>query len=239
MKVIKKLQKLIAHEQSARAIGNVEEAAAFARRIQSLIDKHNLSMSEVELETAQNSTIDIEPVGDRLGDIETWQISLLQNIARLNGCHSLKHNAGFQVVVGRQIDRQITINLYLYFETLGRELAEKFLQNRNIVFSAVYAGFFVSALNSTAEDRRRSFLLGFVASVCQRLEETAKVNAAAKQSSQALVFIGNKQKENREWMDARLNITQEESDLTRIDSSAFAQGASAGNEIALTDKTLC
>ena len=46
--IIEKLRKLIAHEKSARSIGNIHEAEAFASRIQTLLDEHKLSMGEVE-----------------------------------------------------------------------------------------------------------------------------------------------------------------------------------------------
>ena len=44
-----KLQKLIAHEKSARATGNLQEAEAFAAKIAELLFRHNLSMSDVEI----------------------------------------------------------------------------------------------------------------------------------------------------------------------------------------------
>src|SRR5450755_4442787 len=45
--VIELLQKLISHEQSARAIGNTAEADAFAGKIQKLLCDNNLSMADV------------------------------------------------------------------------------------------------------------------------------------------------------------------------------------------------
>jgi len=48
-----KLRKLIAHEQSARAIGNVAEADAYARHVKTLLRRHGLtkkSLSQPERE---------------------------------------------------------------------------------------------------------------------------------------------------------------------------------------------
>ena len=48
--IIEKLRKLIAHEQSARTIGNIAEAEAFASKIQDLLTAHKLDMSEVDFQ---------------------------------------------------------------------------------------------------------------------------------------------------------------------------------------------
>jgi hypothetical protein len=62
-KMTELLQKLIAHEQSARAIGNTAEAEAFAMKIADLMFRHNLSMSDVEIkQQEQDEPIDREIV---------------------------------------------------------------------------------------------------------------------------------------------------------------------------------
>lgn len=48
--IIEKLRKLIAMEQSARSIGSLAEAEAFASKVQELLSKHKLEMSEIELD---------------------------------------------------------------------------------------------------------------------------------------------------------------------------------------------
>lgn len=53
--IIEKLRKLIRHERSAREIGSIAEAEAFAERIQSLCDEYNLSISEIDIDEI-NST---------------------------------------------------------------------------------------------------------------------------------------------------------------------------------------
>lgn len=241
MKIIKKIQKLIAHEKSARQIGNVEEAANFARSIQSLLDKYNLSMSEVEIEIADKSSVDIEAVGDTLSDIEEWQVILLKNIAVCNGCYSLVQRTGFQVVIGREIDRKITINLYQYFEKLGQELAEKYVNDRKTAIDGIFTDRILIDLMKTAgssdEAKRKSFLYGYALSISKRLEETSKENISADNNETALVFIGSKEKENRQWMQNNLNVTNKPMDV-RVDSSALEQGKMTGNKIALTDKTI-
>lgn len=237
-KIIEKLKKLIAHEESARAIGNPAEAAAFAERIQQLLNKHNLSMSEVELYRAEKSSVSIEPVQEGISNIEEWQRALLANLARINGCYALEHRAGFQCVVGRRRDREIVISLFRYFEKLGLALSNDYLNDRERAYSAIYAGFDFSNLFTSDETRRNSFLLGFVATVCQRLEEINRKNIESSDNSAALVFLGNRQNDNKTWMDENLNVESPETKSDAIDRSAFLRGASVGDSVALTDKIL-
>ena len=46
--VIDKLRKIMAHAASAREIGNLAEAEAFAAKAQELLLRHKLDMTEVE-----------------------------------------------------------------------------------------------------------------------------------------------------------------------------------------------
>lgn len=239
MKVIKKLKKLIAHAESARAIGNTAEAAAFAERIQQLLSRHNLSMSEVELHEAEESAIGMEPVPQGIPSVDTWQRALLANLAAINGCHTLEHRAGFQIVVGRRQDRDVVINLYQYFENLGRDLSETYLNERQILSSGIFFASYPIHLLGSDNSRRNSFLLGFVAAICQRLQEINKKSVEESNNSAALVFLGNRQQENQDWIDKNLNVEERtETPINDIDRTAFQRGASVGDSVALTDKTL-
>ncbi|HQU83886.1 MAG TPA: hypothetical protein PKY59_12200 [Pyrinomonadaceae bacterium] len=198
-------------------------------------------MSEVEVEIADKSPVDIEPVGETLSDIEEWQVILLKNIALHNGCYSLVQRAGFQVVIGREIDRKITINLYQYFEKLGQELADKYLNDRNAAIDAVFTNRLLIQMlkdsDSSDEKRRKSFLYGYAQSISARLEESSKENISTDNNETALVFMGNKEKDNRQWMQENLNVTKNPMNVT-VDSTALEQGRLTGNKIALTNKTL-
>ena len=48
-KMIDRIQKLLAHADSAKKLGNEEEAQAFAAKVNELLLKHKLSMSSVEV----------------------------------------------------------------------------------------------------------------------------------------------------------------------------------------------
>jgi hypothetical protein len=51
-RIIERIKKLIRHEQSARKCSTPEEAAAFAARIQELLIRHKIEMSEIDLSEA-------------------------------------------------------------------------------------------------------------------------------------------------------------------------------------------
>ena len=131
--MIEKLRKLIAHERSARSVGNLHEAEAFAAKVQDLLTAHKLSMSEVDFETRQSSEwIDWERVsGDEInvGSKKTrvyWRTQLAHAIAKINGCETVLDNIDTSFFfVGMTSDRQMCKILYIYLVELGEELCQK------------------------------------------------------------------------------------------------------------------
>ena len=133
--MIEKLRKLIAHERSARSIGNMQEAEAFASRVQDLLTAHKLSMSEVDFqEREEGEPIDWERVDGR--DIEGssmktrtyWRVTIANAIAGVNSCMIVNASGSRGTsffFVGRTSDRQLAKILYVYLVELGEELCLK------------------------------------------------------------------------------------------------------------------
>lgn len=137
--IIEKLRKLIMHEQSARTIGNVAEAEAFASKIQDLLTAHKLGMSDVEFDARDAN----EPVGyERVDYTEIrgaghqmkvfWILELAGAVARVNGCESLvmmphrrARSARSIAFVGRTSDRELAKIVFIYLAELCEELAAK------------------------------------------------------------------------------------------------------------------
>lgn len=61
-KILDKIKKLFAQAEGEKAIGNADAAQAFLEKIQQLLDKHSLSMSDVEIEAERRAEIAMEPV---------------------------------------------------------------------------------------------------------------------------------------------------------------------------------
>ncbi len=252
MKIIDKLQKLINHEKSAREIGNVAEAEAFAGKIQQLLIRHNLSMSEIEIETAKTSEIDIEPafLFSRQRN-ENWKFILASTIAELHGCNILQMDDLCQLIVGRETDRQIVLDLYQHFIKTGKNLAGNFMNNqvekslREIESDMLDSfSFGLHSLSkpdffSSNDKKEQSFLYGFAVSVCERLSEINQEEIENTKNSVALVYLGNRLNENKQWIDENIKVAgNTEFEEPEIDRRSYFSGRSAGNNIALTNKLL-
>jgi len=150
---IQKLKKMIAHQQSAAALGNTAEAEAFAQRIQQWLTKHKLSMSDLQAKEEEkegvSSGLAVDP--RRFGmkdkdDMIPWLLTLAHNIAKVNDCEILvntkvrnatkaeqKKTGKFYasqttnqfVFVGIETDRLVAEELYVYMAKLAWEMAGK------------------------------------------------------------------------------------------------------------------
>ena len=131
--IINKLAKILKHQESARAIGSIAEAEAFASRIQEILTKHKLEMSDIQFVEQEFA----EPIAseclapDDLGIKSEsrrvlWQENLAYSIARSNDCRTLISNhSNYAFFVGRKTDREICISLLRYFLGLIIEMSEK------------------------------------------------------------------------------------------------------------------
>lgn len=117
-KIIDTLRKLINHERSTRELGNVEEATAFAAKIQSFIDKYNIELSEIDLTVEENDIRSETLVADCK---QQWMKFLLVHIAEINGCSIVFRTQGYDVY-GQPMDIEIVATLYEYFCELGLHL---------------------------------------------------------------------------------------------------------------------
>lgn len=100
--IIDKLAKMLRHQESAKAIGSIAEAEAFATRIQELLDKHKLEMSDIQFsEQEAAEPIDYDVIAPRhLGIKEErkrveWQEDLAMSIAHSNDWVSCRDRRPF------------------------------------------------------------------------------------------------------------------------------------------------
>ena len=108
-------QKLFAQAESAKEIGNLEEAAAFAAKIQELLQQHNLSMSDVE--NHQHS--DAKPISEQklsYGSTKsdgTWEIDLMSAVCQYNWCDYIWYNrTQVHLIIGKEENVEVVKYLY-------------------------------------------------------------------------------------------------------------------------------
>lgn len=202
--VIGKLQKLIAHERSARAIGNREEAEAFAERIATLLTEHKLSMTEVEFE-AQD--VD-DPIGDSdsapLSDrFEQWHHLLATAVATSFYCRAMTMTeegkpTGAFVWIGRTSDRTAAVEMFKYLASLGQQFAKARtleMAQRPLLMDLRRAAAHDKKMKAQLDREARKlfkewtkdFLFGFAAALHQRLT-TNRQNLEAGSNATGLIL---------------------------------------------------
>jgi hypothetical protein len=180
-----KLQKLIAMERSARQIGNVAEAEAFAAKVAELLFKHNLSMSDVEVkEQEQNEPIEREYVRGKKGRC-VWMEMLAGAVATSCFCRwMIVQSTSTQIFVGRTSDRQAAASLFAHLVGCATSMCNS--EKRKIRDINPYVDNYERAV--WARDWGKSFLLGFAMAVSKRLTDQRRDLAAESQSGAALVL---------------------------------------------------
>lgn len=85
-KILDKIKKLVKKQQSAEELGSVKEAEIFAAKVQELLNKHNLSMSQLSKDKIQEEVTDniLKRKIPSIGGNSNMQI--LSAIARNNWC---------------------------------------------------------------------------------------------------------------------------------------------------------
>ena len=255
--IIEKLRKLIAHEQSARSIGNLHEAEAFASKIQSMLDEYKLSMDEIAYSQREvDEPIDWEPVtADEIDHTETygtkrlkthWQQQIANAIAKANSCTLVNStgNKGKIFFVGRTTDRQLCKMLYCYLVALGEELCEKaakedvddqyhkFCDSKGYHYNEVPKWEAV-AFRGWMKDWRKSWRRGFSDAIAARLKEAHAETEVKAAGTCALVHMKKDALDVKEFLQHKVHQgTGNGVSGSNIDG--YARGKSTGGAVALT-----
>jgi len=228
-KIIDTLRKLINHERSAREIGNVEEAAAFAAKIQAFVDKYNIELSEIDLEVEQSDIRSETLVADCK---QQWMKFLLVNIAEINGCSIVFRSAGYDVY-GLPTDIELVSAFYEYFCELGLHL-----QKLGIMSYKLSPEYRRKRKRTRATlSFKDSFGLGYMRALIRRLREQRE---ASYSGSQAMIYIGNKLSKSIAAVDSLRDIrtTTPKVKAARVRNPAFDLGVAAGRSVALSPNAI-
>lgn len=173
-RTLKLLSALQAKAESCRAIGSLDEAEAFAGKVQELLLKHKVSMSDVD-----QLKQDVEdPIGrtrstpkgkmwrwKRVG----WQEDLAQQIAKHHFCRILLRTGSNVITfVGRESDRQVALFL---FEYLRDEIERRCSKEYDDEYFALYN---LHLSTHPLRGFKRAFRDGAIIRLSQRFEEMRK-----------------------------------------------------------------
>lgn len=232
--IIDTLQKLIAFEASARQIGNQAEAEAFAEKIQTLLLKHELTMSAVE---HQQQEID-EPVEVEMLDAaaqgiaqsqrrQPWRAGLADAIAKSMMCKVIQQQGSVTLYfVGRKSNRKAAVEMFNYLSHLAPEIAEKeyaaFKRTPEFASRKRFVGW------SAGDGIRwfKSFLLGFAVGVANRLGTNQAKMLEGNAAGTAMILRNNAALDKA--VSDRWSKTRQLKSTSRVNSEAYRSGMSAG-----------
>ena len=248
--ILEKLRKLIAMERSARDIGSLAEAEAFASKVQELLSKHKLEMSEVELnEQEESDPIDWEHVSTDDAGFRTvrkgiyWQILIADGIAKANSCRMIRDRSNNNVIfAGRQSDRELCKILFLYLLELAKEMSEKAAKDykrqtlKNV--QGLYGGMDIdpSKLRRLQTEFKASWYLGFAEAVQGRFIAKWEEMKAQYAQCAAIVHIDQTKKLVDEFLRGKVNKVRNLNHNVRS-QSGYNSGKSSGEAINLTPHT--
>lgn len=253
--IIDKLRKLIAHERSARSIGNLAEAEAFAGKIQELLTAHKLSMSEVDFaEREATEPIDWERVdlrtevsGSNRANLK-WRVLIARAIAEANSCAVINSTGSRGTAfsfVGRTSDRQMAKVLYLYLVELGEELSTKSAREERKVqklkfnvakgiMSYDVPAWAKAAFEAWMKSYRESWKLGFGEVVAKRITDRFNEMVKAQQAGTAIVHIKKDAVAVREYLKGKTRKSYSRLGYNNGNQDGYQRGQSTGGAINLS-----
>jgi hypothetical protein len=254
--ILEKLKKLIAHEQSAREIGSMAEAEAFAAKIQDLLTTHKLDMSEVDFQAREEGEpINWESVDSKYGQKNTglkahWRLILARSIAKVNSCeivnNSRSHGRSFYFV-GRTSDRELAKVLYLYLVELGEEICAKASREDREVQSLKFnvqrgiSDYSVptwakAAFASHMKSYRESWKEGFGEAVSKRIEERYEetLRAQAQTSANAIIHIKKDALAVKDFLKGKIRQGRARSQKDDSNADGYNRGKQTGNAVNLS-----
>lgn len=237
-----KIKKLIKHEQSARKIGSIEEAEAFASKTRQLLFEHKLSMSDVDVtqfekaEPVQKTVVDLAGVGAK-GNVHRrfeFYMRLAVIIARAHFCEVLvqrpyhSYLPGRIYFIGRSSDQAIAVAMFHYLAEAGIKLGSKSFRE-----------YHKRGGMTPRWQYLKSFYMGFVSELSTRYKEQ---NAQQKwnENPHALMVINRSEKAISEYIErefpSRGSLRGKGSKLSSWEG--YADGVAAGQSVNLSTRVL-
>lgn len=238
-KVIDRIRKLLAHADSAKALGSAEEAATFAAKASELLMQHKLDISELEMQEEMDEEIvdeyfDVVAAGQLL-DVDrrpmsskkrsAWLQALANQLARAHFCRVLYiKNSKILRIVGKKSDREIV--LYL-FTVLAREGSRLGREHYHMLKRRAYA-----TGGQSHRDAHNAFLLGFVVGIAEQLK-AMRDRIEHKGGQFALVRFGEAERVIEQYMESIRNSLSKKKaplKLSTYNADAFRVGREAGRK---------
>jgi len=256
-KIIDKIQKLKAKAESAKEIGNVEEAAIFSAKVSELLQKHNLDIAEINTEDTDSTIAGIE--SDDLNLNERWKINLLSTICQFNFCQAIytRHPKGARYTRSGRIKttyesartativgtpENVEVVKYL-FSVLSDQFQTMAKANWNNKLADVRAQVIRLGYNKTSDQYKKpfrhfknvsspniyknSFYVGAIRGVYQKLDE--QLQNAKNENAKVTDLVLVHGTAVQKWIDNKFgNIGNLRNGKKNLDGDAYHKGVKAG-----------
>lgn len=225
--IIARLNKLIAHEKSARSIGSTEEAEVFAAKIQDLMFKYKLEMTDVEFAAQEiNEPVEAEVVEEAALTGETrkliktgWIGVLTEAVTRANFCRAVGQRGGNGItLIGKASDRAAAKAMMQYLYDACVEAAPIHTQKHCFGGSGDKRSFTLA------------FKMGFACAIAARLK-AQKAQLAAGAGEQGLIRIDQLERQVTAKMKETFPSLRKERASMPASHSGFQTGKAYGAAI--------
>ena len=218
-KVIEQVQKLLALSKS----GNEHEAALALAKAESLLEKHRLDMTQIEMMTGQKEAIiqDDDPIFDS-EKISQWESKLAHGVAYLYGCTTIRLSGQQIKLIGRASDIMFVRYLVMYITMELFRIAAPLLYKKR-------------------KDYKDSWFLGATDMIIKRLTQAKAEAQETFNNPFAVATVNNRANEALDKLkELYPNCTFANVKPTKkISSEAYYAGQDAGRNIKLSqDKKL-
>lgn len=174
-----KIEKLLNKAESAKQIGSLEEAAAFAAKASNLLMKYNLCMSDIGGKPKDDMEVGRIDLGELHGFNKTegdWVVQLYNAIAKFNLCRVIKVNMPGHmkiVIIGDKFNTETVMYIAGQLVNRLKELQrERFKQYKGTEKKGTF---------------KRSYFIGAVNGIWDKLEENKKAQEVENVNVTALV----------------------------------------------------
>lgn len=227
-KVIERVRKMWAHAESAKDIGSLAEAEAFAEAVQKTLAAYKLDMSVLSVQQKDAN----DPLGsNNVSPVEGWKQKrvwwieeLAGVVARAHYCQILIYRGSATVcVVGRQSDREVASYMIVVLTRLAQELCQQGY------WKARYVAFKETGTYDTG-DFKESFFRGFVEGIRNRYYELKE--AQRKSSNGMALVLVRSQEEVQKFLTEEMGVKTGKASGLRRGSASNALGYNADRNAA-------
>lgn len=200
-KVLDRLRKMMAHRDSAEAIGSQQEAEAFAARIQYLLNKHKLEEDDVNEHDEEKRRIKSTPADFAEAGMpkakqarRVWWTETLGRVVADNYMCRMLVDQGSNTLyfAGRPVDREVAVFVYITLARAAMKTADRLHKARELVRHLTDEPINLRGF-------RESFYEGFVDGIRERLAAMKK-EFTGENPGFALVLVRSDE-ELSKWMD--------------------------------------